>query len=181
MRGKTGTTTFQSPRIDPTSHALQIISDAEHHIHEGHSFFFTDANDLGNGAVRDVLLVTPDTAKFAHLTFGVSSEAEINVVLYEATTTSADGAAISELNRDRNSATVATMVATSAPTVTAVGTLLLNFLSGSGRASPTEVSFNRELILKRNTKYMFRITNATSNANGVVLEVGWYEHTDFAA
>lgn len=178
LKGLISDTVARIVRVDASTHALEVIEYEHHEIHSGSSFYVTYTVDLGNGASQDILLVTPDTTKWAHMVGSVTTESEAHVYFYEDTTTSNDGTAMTEFNRNRNSGTAATVVATYTPTVTGVGTLIWESHFGSGRGVGGGARSENEFVLKQNTKYMLRVTNATANANYIAIAINWYEHTD---
>jgi len=69
ITGKTSDTTFQTPRVDATTHTLQTIDYSHHEVHAGSSFYYHDVIALGNGASQDYLITVPDTTKLPH--FGI--------------------------------------------------------------------------------------------------------------
>lgn len=156
-----------------------IIVTAEHNqIHKG--------NLYGVGVVstgiailtpKRFLLVTPNTSTRAHLVYEVETQPGATVELYEGTTTSSDGTALSEICHRRASPNVATVVATEDPTVTADGTLLVTQSSGTatlGGKVGTVTSRASEFVLAQNTKYQIKITAlAASTTVSILME--WYE------
>jgi len=161
--------------IDGVANAVTTLDYAHHEIHGGSSYTSSGSATLGVGATQDVLIVTPNTTKWAHFLGYVNASGQATISFYEDTTTSDDGAAATELNRNRNSANTAGLVITTGPTVSGAGTLLFTTTIGSGRTSG-EVRETDEWILKQNAKYMLRITSAAAS-NLVNWVLNWYEHT----
>ena len=173
--------------LDASTEAQEIIDYAHHEIHAGSRFLYSETVDLASGANRDILIVTPNTTKWAHLSLPlrIGSNKQTTVTLYEDTTTSADGTAVSELNHNRNSGVAATVVLTHSPTVTVLGTILIQEQFGvAGGFFTDDVGGvagggRDELILKQNTKYLLRITNNDgSDPADINIFLDWYEHTD---
>ena len=106
---------------------------------------------------------------------------EYDFNLYEAVTTSNNGTTLDVFNRDRNSGSTATIIAFHTPTVTGTGTRIRCWHAGSGRNFGGGDRGSHEFILKQNTKYLFRITNATTNNNFMALKIDWYEHQNKSA
>lgn len=183
IRGKTSDTTAQVPRVDATTHTIQIIDYAHHEIHAGSHFFYTDSVELGSGATQVYLITTPDTAKWAHLTFSATGSAITTVDLYEGADRVGD-AAQTVFNNNRNSATTATVVVHKGITGgTTDGTKIYTIKSGASAGasrSPSVAQRENEIILDQNTKYLLRITSGTA-ANLTNLQLEWYEHTDRTA
>jgi hypothetical protein len=170
--------TAQPVRLDRATNTLQTMSYEHHEIHAGSSFTVSFSADVANGANHDILLITPDTTKWAHLTYELETELESDFKIYEAPTATA-GDALVIYNRDRNSLTAATVTASSTPTSITPGTTILrSYHFGSGRSFGGGERGAHEFILKQNTKYLFRVTNATSNNNWISLKLDWYEHTN---
>lgn len=163
--------------VDGNTNAIKVISYEHHEIHEGESFTIDYSVDLANGASMDVQLTTPDTTKWAHMIYTVYTEAEAEFNLYEAPTTSA-GTAMTEHNRNRNSSTAAGVVAVHTPSVSNTGTLIRTKHFGTAKTAGGQLHETDEWILKQNTKYLFRLTNATTSANYCTLLINWYEHTN---
>jgi hypothetical protein len=71
-------------------------------VHAGSAFSYYFVQDVnGAGSVHQVLLVTPAGTKYTHLRYWYTCEAEFAIELFEGTTTSANGAAVSTYNRNR--------------------------------------------------------------------------------
>lgn len=164
--------------VDKATRSIQIVDYAHHEIHEGDHYFIKGWMDLTNAQVFDFLATTPNTLKWAHMIVAFSSEAESHITIYEGTTTSADGTAVTAVNRDRNSTNTAALVVTHTPTVTNVGTQIASYKMGSMQKAGGEVRGNNELVLKQNTKYLIRITNDTALNNWLDYLADWYEHTN---
>lgn len=175
-------TNRQAVGLDLITRVLTIIDYAHHEIHEGDMYSYCEVNDLANGAVRDLLIVTPNTTKWAHMFVQVESESETDYKFYEAPTTTGDGTGVVEQNRNRNVANANTTVISHTPTIAggSEGTLLCHKHWGAGKGSGGGDRSINEWVLKQNTKYLVRITNATTGANQVATELHWYEHTNKA-
>ena len=171
-------TNFRGLEQDEITRAMAVIDYAHHEIHEGDHFFVRDFVDLGNSATRDILLISPNSTKVAHLTLEIDHELEGSVKLYETTVTSANGTAIPRINRKRNGSDGSGMLVFHTPTVSAVGTLLEQDQKGSGNKFGNIANrASEEIMLKRNTKYLIRMTNITANNNLFNWTIDWYEHT----
>lgn len=164
--------------IDAITEALNTITYEHHEIHSGSSYTADRNVELANGATTDILLVTPDTTKYAHFLYEFEVQAETSFTIYEAVTATA-GTAIVVTNRNRNVTNPATMTLSHTPTgITTGSTILRQHHLGAGKSLGGGVRGNHEFILKRNTKYLIRITNLTVNTNWVSIILDWYEHTD---
>ena len=181
--GKTGDATYQVPRLDPSTHSIQVIDYAHHEIHGGSHFSYTNAIEFSNGQVVSFVVVTPDTLKYAHFGFTVEGKGEFSVDTYESASPASNGSLVSNpavINDNRNISDVHTTLIYSSPTLGAgsKGTLIKKSHVGVGKSSGGEAGTTHEIILKRNTKYWFDLTNQTTSANWISWIVAWYEHTD---
>ena len=160
---------------DQINGAFCSIDTAHHRVHEGKSFTVSHKADVANGANFDFLIVTPNTTKRAHMTVELDVEAETDMLLYEAVTATA-GTALTAYNRDRNSASTATVSVTHTPTgITEGTTIIRTHHLGSGKSYGGGERQTHEFILKQNTKYLFRLTNATGSNNYMSVKFDWYE------
>ena len=164
--------------LDTISGAPITIPFEHHEIHEGDAFTASYAADLTNGQVFDILIVTPDSADLAHFVWAVDFELEGHVSIYEAPTATQAANPIVAYNRNRNGTpAAATVVVTHSPTAVTVGTTLIRDAhAGAGKILSGSRADGREFILKANTKYLMRITNATANPNWISVWLDWYEH-----
>lgn len=171
--------TYIPQPIEPISLAVEVITEVHKEIHEGSTFQVHDSNTIGSGSSQDYLITTPNTAKWAHMTLIADGTAVTSFFLYEGADRT--GTALqTAVNQNRNSATAATTTihkGTSAGTTD--GTLIYTYASGTSAGNSrtgANTNHDEEIILKQNTKYIFRITSAT-NGNLCNAEFSWYEHT----
>ena len=166
-------------RMDASTNSLQTIEYEHHEIHSGSSFTTSYVADIGNGANLDLLIETPAGTKYAHFVYEVDVEAEAALLIYEAVTATA-GDAVVAYNRNRvGTPTAATVVVTSTPTSITEGTTIIRSKHmGSGKTVGGGDRGSHEFVLKPSTKYLFRLTNATTGNNFMSVEFDWYEHTD---
>ncbi len=181
--GKTSDAERQIPRLDLSTHTMQTIEYEHHEIHSGSHFFYTDSVELGSGGVQDYMITTPDTTKWAHMTFSATGSAITTVQLYEAgDRTGTTGQTLR--NSDRNSLTASVLTVHKGQSGgTTDGTLIWTMKSGAAtQQSRTGLAANRsaEIILKQGTKYILRVTSGTA-ANLTNLQLEWYEHTNRTA
>jgi hypothetical protein len=175
-----GTKNATTPvKADSATGALNVMPYEHHEIHDGSSFTCSYTVDLAQSASANLLIVTPDTTKWAHFGYEVDVEVEAHVYIYEAPTATAAANPIVAYNRDRNSLTAATVVVTHTPTSVTEGTTLIREAHlGSLKNVGGESVDAQEFILKQNTKYLFRVTNVINNApNYITIRLNWYEHT----
>jgi len=181
--GKTSDAERQMPRIDASTHSMQVITYEHHEIHAGSHFFYTDSVELGSAGVQDYMITTPNTTKWAHMTFSATGSAITTVQLYEAGDRNGTTAQTIR-NSDRNSLTASVLTLHKAQSGgTTDGTLIWTMKSGSASAqSRAGLTANRsdEIILKQATKYILRVTSGTA-ANLTNVQLSWYEHTNRTA
>ncbi len=162
-------------RIDASTSSLNTVDFEHHQIHNGSSFTASRHVTHGAGASPNILIVTPNNAKWAHLVFQVISDDVVEVVLYEAPDY-AGGGAMAEYNRDRNSGTAAGLVLTSDATNSGggKGTALWTFKAGANKTVTTSESGRFEFILAQDEKYLIEAVGA--NGDVITMLMDWYEH-----
>lgn len=165
--------------LDGVSNAITVIDYAHHEIHSG-SHFKAGYQDI-TMSTNDIIYLcftTPDTTTWMHWVLTAQTTGAATIELYEAPTLSAEGTAVTPLNRNRNSAKVSAMVVKHTPTVTSPGTKISEKWVGSVGFKETTGGESRggsELILKQNTQYLIKLT---ANADTIKCAIGgdWYEH-----
>jgi hypothetical protein len=164
--------------IDDVSGALIAINHSHHKMHEGKHFFYKSWMDLdGAGSVGYFMFRTPDTAVRMHSMTRVTAEAEFTVEIFEGGTVSADGAQVTPFNNDRDSAAVPGISAFAGPTVTDDGLLIWAAKVGSTRDATLAPPSAYEIIAKRNSLYLIKLTKEASQIHWVDVDFWWYEHT----
>lgn len=149
---------------------------AHYELHEGDAYVAVYlVSSLGSGSSHDHLLVTPDTDKWAHHVLEVISTAEAEVYVYEGAD-STGGTAVPAYNRNRNSANTAAVTVAHTPSVTTAGTQIWVGMVWSGNRAGGGQHDLSEIILKQNTKYLFRFTSRAAG-NKLLIRHNWYEHT----
>ncbi len=163
---------FETNYMNRVSSNFIIVNTIEHsRIHEGKHFYaYRNELGVGMGTNRDFLLITPNTSTRIHLFFDINSTKIFSYYLYEGTTVSANGTAMTALNNERNSANAASLLVYRAPTITTVGTELLSNNTNALRT----FSRDEEFVLKQNTLYLLRLTSNDNN-NNIFTELVWYE------
>lgn len=150
---------------------------AHHEIHEGNHFFYSDSVTLASSGTQDYLITTADTSKLAHMIRILGGSAVTQFQLYEGSDKTGTTLQTTR-NRYRDSA-VASGVTIHKGTSggTTDGTLISQYKGGSAQgasSNPTVFPSAAELVLKRNTKYILRVTSGTAdNLTNVLFD--WYE------
>lgn len=175
---------LEHDKFDKFSRAITVIQEPHRMSHEGF-MYHTSGKVTGmiDANVDDFLFVTP-ALTFPHLqrlefTFGAG---DIDIVAYEDTTTSADGALVTTHNTNRNSTNTPNLEIYQGPTVTGVGTLIHTqwvqpTSTGVGQTANgvSNVSNGEEWLLKPSTKYLIRVTNNSGATINYRFEALWYE------
>jgi hypothetical protein len=166
---------------DGITNAVRTIDYGHHESHGGSAYWAYRTATLGNAEVSGIGLTTPNTTKWSHLLLRVDLSAAATFDVLEDVTSFSGGAAFTPLNFNRNSSNVSgnTIIVghTGSDLITPTGgTSIWNENLGT-RGQQTSRSNASELILKQNSKYLFRITNSTASNNTSIL-LTWYEHTN---
>lgn len=180
MFGRASDTLVAPIKIDASTFDAQVIEHEHAEIHGGDHYNYCDyALNQASGITIEFIITTPDTTKWTHFTFEVSSSAGATLELYEGASGISGGTAITPRNNNRNSANVSTVTLIKDPSsISNDGVRAAGFLAGGDRVAGL-VGRGREKILKQNTTYLARITSlAVSNDISWCAE--WYEHTDKA-
>lgn len=174
--------TLQPLRLDKATNSIQTIDYSHHEIHTGSHFFVTDYQTINSAASVDWLITTPNTTRWAHLTFEVQGSAVTTIALYEGADRT-DSSALTAINNDRNSATTATVtVHRGVAGGSTDGTAIWQSSGGAATQQFRAGAENREeaeIILKQNTKYVLKVTSGTAG-NICAVKLRWYEHINLA-
>lgn len=165
--------------VDGVSGALVVVDFPHHELHDGHHFTASDRVTIGSGATRQFLITTADVEEAAHLLFRIAASLQANIDFYENTALTG-GTTVPVINNNRRSNHVANTAVTHTPGGAGDGTLILQgAVGGTGPgAAGGEVRGETEFILKRNAKYLLRITSGANN-NIVATRIHWYEHSRY--
>ncbi len=166
--------------FDGITESLSTIDYAHHEIHAGSHFLYTDSVSLNNEGVQNYLIVTPDTNTYAHMIFVLDGSAITQFQLYEGGDRLGDVLQTTG-NSNRNSGKESTVTVYKGITAgTTDGNLIHQYKGGSASSQSRGESGTRndeEIILRRNTKYLLKITSGT-NSNLTNIRLSWYEHTN---
>ena len=173
-------------RMDASTNSLQIMTNEHHEVHAGSHYFVISYQGLTINKVLDFTWLMPDTTKWIHWDWNISTESETLWQLYEtAVATNPLANAVTPYNSNRNSSNTsgatmkfevhANLAAANVDTDVSGATLIQSGISGSGKEAGEEMR-GHEVIMKQNTLYCFRVT-ATA-AGFINYSMQWYEHTD---
>ncbi|GAF98214.1 unnamed protein product, partial [marine sediment metagenome] len=153
-------TTWRPTLVDELSGGDVCISHEEHAVHEEDGFYAQIIDTtLASGATLIMLVTVPDSTPQVHAKFGFNTAKEATLMIYENPDISSVGGAVTEWNRDRNSAVAATVVVTEKPAITANGTLMQSRLVGSGGKVGGEMRNEVEWLLKTDEQYLIILTS----------------------
>jgi hypothetical protein len=186
FRGPNNLDEEEIKKFDPYTHAITVITDPHRLTHDGMVFHCSGKvlGILDEGVVDFLLVAPPVTPLHLHrvrMTFGAG---DVDLVGYEGTTTTAQGAALPIFNLNRNSSNTPELAITSGPTVTAPGTIIHTqwappTAAGQGQSPQGigDVEQGEEWILIPGEQYLFRITNNSGATIDIGYELMWFEVT----
>ena len=171
-----------SSKTDDSTNATTVIDYPHHEIHSGNHYYMEGYTTLASEGILRVKLVTPDSPKWAHFTWSISSSGILTTTFHEGANGGMSGGAVmTPLNSNRNSTNTSGLVITSAVTgATSPGTRISNAkwgandkfsVSGGGDARQGEV------VLKQNTTHLRTFTSGSAD-NIIQFRASWYEHED---
>ena len=173
--------------VDENTRAVATIEYPHHEIHEGNHFHYSEVEDLPVNNVLDIQITTPNTTEWAHMTVEFEVESETEWWVYENVTINVAGAAITEINDNRNSAHANTtelaiitninIANANADTAIVGATLLFHGIAGAGKKIGGQGSSRQELILKQDEDYTLRFEATV--AGYIAPLIRWYEHTNY--
>lgn len=174
----------QGQQVDQYTGALTVIAETHRMTHEGFVFHADrKVTGLADAGTDDMLIAVP-AATFPHMhRIRINTgKGDIDITLYEGTTTSADGTAVTSFVTNRNSANTPDVVITHTPTVTGVGTAIHSAwipptATGVGQSAEgvRGAEQGEEWLLKPSTKYLLRVTNNSGSTIDLWVELLWYE------
>jgi hypothetical protein len=140
-------------------------------IHQGLSFA-ADVSNQALGAAGVINILIQVGSKNSHMRFTSAVGDTCSLQLFEGTTFSAAGSAVTVSNRNRASGVTALTTITTAPTITLDGSSL-GFV-----VQPANVVLEAsqlEWVLLANQDYLLRLTNVSASAAAVTVNLNFYE------
>jgi hypothetical protein len=169
---------------DAQSHAMTTI-DVSHRLnHDGFTYSATKKTlQLADDGNADVLIQVPAGSSPHLARIGVTVGAgNVDILGYKDVAFSAAGAAVAAVNTNQNSANVALVTLTSAPTITDIGTEIHRGWvpptpvgQGQSASGMPDVQAGEEWILAPSVNYVWRITNLSGEAIDLSVDIVWYE------
>lgn len=153
---------------------LGVTVDYPHHeIHGGNHFYAFINSTLANGGKMLILINTP-ADDFVHFIYPARASGESHMELWEFTTVSALGSAISSQNRNRNSVNASGTAVTLTPTITGIGNMIADEHWGSGQTIGGMTRSSSEIVLRRSTLYLINAISESAN-NQIEVIADYYE------
>jgi hypothetical protein len=168
--------------VDTVTRALITVDYAHHEVHEGgHFFACISNNDLDAGDTNGMVIVTDNSTRWTHSVLAVNNTTSADFIVYENTTYSGLGAALTTQNSNRNSTNTAVTAVYrfTGTTITDLGDQVAERLLGSNAPqtrSGGEGRGDNEIIMKQNTAYAVIIVGQADNGR-MNLDFEFYEHT----
>ncbi len=175
----TGSDSGAIAEVGSLSKALAVVTAIHKRVHDGGMFQLDRVVEAvaDDGTIE--LLVQVPAATQVHLRFAAAAAGDARISIFEGTTFSDAGTAMTAVNRNRVP-TISTpgSVVTHTPTVTGDGTELSDVLipggSGGNASGGTDDGF-QEWILAASTDYLVRLKNISGGAAHLGLQLNWYE------
>ncbi len=174
-------------RTDQSTHSLQILPYSHQRIHAGSHYFTKDWYDVnGSGSTCSLLIQVADDDKLPHTFWEIVGEAEFTLTLYKDPTIkivgggSASGTALLRCNNRFQYQTVSPSLTLYYlnPEITTSGSTLYTAKIGSGKADGGGNRADREVVLEKDTKYLFVFVKEAAGIGYVDWHFEWYEHED---
>lgn len=177
IKGRTATFPHN---IDRTTDANARVDYEHHEVHDGSCFYYSYTAEVDAASTIDRLIITPNTAKWAHFLWAVESQALMTIKIYEDVTVESSNL-VTSYNRNRNYLGTNTTEVHTPGVIGALGTLIWEWSSGTTGPKPGSSSSllraTGELVLKKRITYLFRVTSG-NDANTISEYFTWYEHTN---
>lgn len=167
--------------IDLESGAQTEVDYYHHQIHAGNYFrVFDDPQTILSAGVLNYMFETGAADIHIQPFTIVSSADKVTIEFFESPTTTANGTALTPHNHNREYDGVTGFSFYRSPTVTADGTRFsMGYIPGAtgtgGTRSGAAYSGSQEWVLKKNTKYLMKITNGSSGSNVVFFTTDFYK------
>ena len=171
-------------RLDVASDVLMTIDLAHSKLHEGDHYEYTEFFSLGDGNEKELIIITPNTTKWAHMLFNVIGALHTTVEIFEDTTWASTGTDFSAkiMNNNRNSSNESGLEIRGKGATGTDADLIFSsqFGNDSGVGANRLVSGgtargDAERILKQNSKYLLTITSLSA-VNELAIVLSWYEN-----
>jgi len=162
-------------QFDTETHHV-VINSSHDEIHRGNAFvIFYDTGSITSSSSKTVLINVGSTGM--HIQSTVDATGTFLLDIYEGPTVSANGTAVSVINKNRESARASNATVFHTPTTSADGAHISSSLVPGGvwTGGASGVARDEQFMLNEDTSYLVRCTNiGTGSARGL-LRIEWYE------
>ena len=163
---------------------VDSIDFAHSKVHAGDFYTVSKiSNAVASSGTLEIFIITGSTYEL-HMNFNTSAGGDSEFYLFEGTTVSANGTALTPYNNNRVSSNTAEASFYHTPTITGDGTqLYVDFVPGgsgvfgAGGTAGGPIRSGTEVILKQSTNYLVRVTNTSGGAIDLSMGLGFYEDT----
>jgi len=157
-----------------------VIIDAVHHeIHEGEHYYTANYFSLAASGTADFCLIIPNDLAI-HMVFSITTSETTTLEIYEDADFATDGTAITFFNSNRNSSNTTSLLAYQDSTINSLGNKIYGKKvmanSNARREEVGNFGEHEELVLKKGSKYIFRMTNLATGSNDINYLASYYEH-----
>lgn len=158
------------------SGVLVTIPNDTHLIHNGNGFTHHNRHVVNNNTTFDHLIVTPANVEIHMRQWSFKpGTGPFTIEVYEDTVVSNNGTAEPVGNLNRSSTNIANFQLFHTPTITNVGNLILSDYANGDNKIGQDAAGTLEWVLKKNTKYLFRVNNVAAGNTNIVFTMFWYE------
>jgi len=164
--------------IDSKVDAPVTITTPHHMTHEGKYFIASRYFVSVDAAAYAILRLLVGANKELHATVSVAAAAQGNFYIFEGSTYTENGTAVTIHDKNRTTANASDALCYHTPTVEAyIGPLYKGLIPGGSkqRAIGSVRTNGEEWIFKKSTDYLFRFFNSSEAACAVSIEVEFYE------
>lgn len=165
-------------QVCPIVKCQTVLSYPHQEVHLGNTYLVTRlADDVADDANFDIHIIN-GSAKLLHIVASATVEGLSWGYIYEGTTYSAPGTAMTIYNLNRSSNNTSSASAKHTPTVNSLGTKIFEILINGGtgpRSAGGALRVTTELVLDVSGDYLFRITNKAGAAKDISMLLQWYE------
>lgn len=162
--------------IKPTfeNEAVVGIDYSHYEIHEGDHYYSKGYFTQSASSSNIIYLLTGN--RTVHLlTEFWSIDGAFNVTFRDNCTVSSNGTTLKQFNSNRNYNDHNSMSIFLNPTTTSNGTILSANYVGQGNKLGGDIRSESEIVLSKNSCYMFRFTNQITTSNILNYNFGWYD------
>jgi hypothetical protein len=155
---------------------VETLTHEHAHVHDGSSFVAADPVTLGNNTSIRYSITNPAGTEVAHLFIDLTTSSEWYFELFESPTTVTGGAALTSLNRNRNSTKGPLLSVMRGVSAVSDGTRLFGGRVGSGAGGNrvgAQSQAIEEWVLKPGTTYLLHVRCVSAGSADV--NIRWYQ------